>query len=150
MVNRQVDRSPERARQDYCKAIFQVGGGRPVRAADVARALAVSRASVTQIVRDLKRDGYLGPQAGHRLSLTEKGRRLALVMLRRHRLVETFLHAMLHVPLERLHAEAERIEHAVSNDVARRLEKLLRYPAVDPHGDPIPVAGGCVPRARRR
>ena len=147
MVNNGQDRSPERARQDYCKAIYQLGDGEPVRSARVARRLGVSRASVSKLARDLQRRGFVRDLgAGGELQLTPKGKRLALDMVRRHRLIETFLHRALGVPLERLHAEAERIEHAVSDDVAFRLEHFLGHPQFDPHGDLIPGAGG---KARR-
>ena len=66
-------------------------------------------------------------------------------MIRRHRLLETFLHTTLHVPLERVHAEAERIEHAISDDVAWRIATLLHRPACDPHGHPIPY-GDTLPK----
>ena len=133
------DRSPTRAREDYVKAIYQLGGGEPVRAAAVARYLAVSRVSVSKAKRLLESDGLLdGGSAGEPLRLTRRGKKLAVAMIRRHRLLETFLHSTLHVPLERVHAEAERIEHAISDDVAWRIATLLHRPACDPHGHPIP------------
>lgn len=138
MVNKMLDRSPERARQDYCKAIYQLGEGEPVRSAEVARRLGVSRASVSKLVRDLQRRGFVRVFGASRdLRLTARGRRLALDVIRRHRLIETFLHRSLGVPLDQVHAEAERIEHAVSGEVARRLERFLGYPQFDPHGDLI-------------
>lgn len=139
MVNTGQDRSPERARQDYCKAIFQIGDGDAVKPSDVARRLGVSRASVSKLARDLQRRGYVRDLApGGQLQLTGKGRRLALDMVRRHRLVETFLHRALKVPLERVHVDAEKIEHAISDDIARRLADFLGNPSCDPHGHPIP------------
>ncbi|HME80650.1 MAG TPA: metal-dependent transcriptional regulator [Candidatus Eremiobacteraceae bacterium] len=142
MVNTGQDRSPERARQDYCKAILQLGDGQPVKPADVARRLGVSRASVSKLARDLQRRGYVRALGGGQLQLSAKGGKLALAVVRRHRIVETFLHQALGVPLERLHAEAERIEHVISDDVAKRLEHLLGHPQFDPHGDLIPGTGG--------
>jgi DtxR family Mn-dependent transcriptional regulator len=145
MVDTGRDRSPERARQDYVKAIFQLGLSTPVRGAALARRLGVTRASVSKLVRSLQREGLVRPvSASDALELTAGGKRLAVNMLRRHRLVETFLHRMLGVPLHRLHADAERIEHAVSDDVARRLARFLNNPANDPHGDPIPDRAGRV------
>lgn len=139
MVNTTVrDRSPERARQDYCKAIYQLGDGQPVKSADVARRLGVSRASVSKLARDLQRRGFVRDLgAGGQLQLTQRGTRLALDMVRRHRLVETFLHRELGVPLERVHSDAEKIEHSISDDIARRLADFLGNPSTDPHGHPI-------------
>jgi DtxR family Mn-dependent transcriptional regulator len=143
MVNTGGDRWPDRARQDYLKSIYLAGSGQAVKAADVARRLGVSRASVSKRVRELERDGLVErDRSGVALRLTQAGRKIALAVIRRHRIVETFLHGSLGVPLDRLHAEAERIEHAVSDDVAMRLERLMRFPEIDPHGDAIPDARG--------
>ncbi len=136
---RTEDRSPERAREDYVKVIYQLAEQRPVRAVDLARYLGVTRASVSKFKRMLERQRLIEParRRTDSLRLTPKGRRLALRMVRRHRLVETFLHAALRVPLERVHREAERIEHAISEDVSARLAAYLGHPARDPHGHPI-------------
>ncbi len=142
------DRSPTRAREDYVKAIYQMAGGEPVRAAAVARYLAVSRVSVSKAKRVLESDGLLEHgNAAEPLRLSRRGRKLAVAIIRRHRLLETFLHTTLHVPLERVHAEAERIEHAISDDVAWRIATLLHRPACDPHGHPIPY-GDSLPKSK--
>ncbi len=139
MVNKQADRSRERAREDYLKAIYHLGSGAPVKPVLVARHLGVSRASVSKLRRVLERDGLL--QSAHKrvdaLQLTARGLALAMRMVRRHRLVETFLHRSLGVPLARVHADAERIEHSISDDIARRLASFLGNPACDPHGHAI-------------
>ncbi len=134
------DRSKSRAREDYVKAIHQLGSAGPVKAAGLARYLGVSRVSVSKAKSLLEQDGLLEPSAArsHPLQLTSRGRKLAIAMVRRHRLLETFLHSVLDVPLERVHSEAERIEHAISDDIARRLANLLGRPAHDPHGHRIP------------
>lgn len=139
MVNSD-DRSRERARQDYVKVIYQLGQDGPVRAAQLARRLGVTRASVSKFKRMLEREELLLParRPTDALRLTKKGQALALRMIRRHRLVETFLHRTLHVPLDRLHTEAERIEHAISDDVSTRLAGFLHHPITDPHGHAIP------------
>lgn len=135
-----LDRSPARAREDYVKAIYQLGEGTPVRAAAIARYLNVSRVSVSKAKRLLANDGLLEPERARStpLRLSRKGRALAVAMVRRHRLLETFLHRSLDVPLERVHAEAERIEHVISDDVALRIAAFLGRPRNDPHGHPIP------------
>jgi DtxR family Mn-dependent transcriptional regulator len=133
------DRSPSRAREDYVKAIYQLGDGLPVRAADLARYLNVSRVSVSKAKRLLEADGLIERGApAEPLRLSRRGAKLAVAMVRRHRLLETFLHRSLRVPLERVHAEAERIEHVISDDVALRIAALLGRPESDPHGHPIP------------
>jgi DtxR family Mn-dependent transcriptional regulator len=135
-----TDRSPARAREDYVKAIYQLGSEGPVRAAALARYLHVSRVSVSKAKRQLEADGLLERdlEPSQPLRLSRRGRKLAVAMVRRHRLLETFFHQALRVPLERIHAEAERIEHVISDDVALRIADLLGRPQSDPHGHPIP------------
>jgi DtxR family Mn-dependent transcriptional regulator len=135
-----TDRSPARAREDYVKAIFQLGGDGPVRAAALARYMHVSRVSVSKAKRQLEAEGLLEHvrEPSEPLHLSRRGRKLAIAMVRRHRLLETFFHRALRVPLERVHEEAERIEHVISDDVAMRIAVLLGRPQRDPHGHPIP------------
>jgi DtxR family Mn-dependent transcriptional regulator len=142
MVNKTRDRSRERAREDYVKGIYHLSGDAPVRAADLARHLGVSRASVSKSRRVLEAAGFVRASQGRvdALRLTPKGLELAISIVRRHRLVETFLHRALGVPLERVHADAEKIEHAISDDIAQRLAEFLGNPSTDPHGHPIPRA----------
>lgn len=134
------DRSSTRAREDYVKAIYQLGYAEPVKAADVARYLGVSPVSVSKAKRILERDGLLekSDRPTDRLVLTRAGRELAIGIIRRHRLLETFLYRSLEVPLELLHAEAERIEHVISDEIAERFAKHLGFPTSDPHGHVIP------------
>jgi len=141
------DRSPVRAREDYVKAIYQLGSGEPVRAAAVARYLNVSRVSVSKAKRLLQADALIEADSATSapLRLSRRGRALAIAMVRRHRLLETFFYRSLGMPLERLHAEAERIEHVISDDVALRIAELLGRPASDPHGHPIPYDDSLLP-----
>jgi DtxR family transcriptional regulator, Mn-dependent transcriptional regulator len=143
MVNKQADRSRDRAREDYLKAIYQLSDGNAVKAAELARHLRVSRASVSKIRRVLEHDGLIGRarRRADALTLTRRGLGLAVRVVRRHRLVETFLYRSLGVPLERLHRAAEKLEHSISDDVARRLSDFLGNPKRDPHGHPIPGTG---------
>ncbi|MGB8204932.1 MAG: metal-dependent transcriptional regulator [Candidatus Baltobacteraceae bacterium] len=149
MLEAGSDRSATRAREDYVKAVFQLGDDGPVKAADVARHLGVSPVAVSKAKRALQRDGLLEPDAAASsvLRLTRAGRELAVAMVRRHRLLETFMHRLLGVPLERVHAEAERIEHAISEDVAQRLARLMGNPARDPHGHAIPYTSAAARQA---
>ncbi len=138
------DRSPARAREDYVKAIYQLSADGPVRAASLARYMRVSRVSVSKAKRLLEADGLLERRRApsQPLRLSGRGYKLAVAMVRRHRLLETFLHRALRVPLASVHAEAERIEHAISDDIALRIATLLRHPRFDPHGHPIPYGEG--------
>ncbi len=140
MVNNQADRSRQRAHEDYVKGIYQLAGNAPVRAVDLARYLHVSRPSVTKSRRSLESSGLIQTSKGRtdRIALTARGAALAVRIVRRHRLIETFLHQVLKVPLERVHADAERIEHTISDDIAERLCRFLGNPTADPHGHPIP------------
>ena len=144
------DRSPERAREDYVKAIYHLSGNAPVRAAELARYLGVSRASVSKSRRVLERAGFVRAPRGRvdALRLTPRGLALAVSMVRRHRLVETFLYRELRVPLELVHSDAEKIEHAISDDIARRLAAFLGNPVTDPHGHPIPTEHSSIVTAR--
>lgn len=135
------DRSAIRAREDYVKAIYRLAEGGPVRAVDVARHLAVSPVSVHKAKLLLERDGLLvSDEATKCFSLTDRGRELALAIVRRHRLIETFLHRTLGVSIERIHGEAERIEHVISDDLAERFARHLGFPEQDPHGHRIPYS----------
>src|SRR5579871_1895833 len=144
-----TDRSSARAREDYVKAIYQLGADGPVRAAALARYLHLSRVSVSKAKRLLEADGLLEREASPSspLRLSRRGQKLAVAMVRRHRLLETFLHRALRVPLELVHAEAERIEHVISDDVALRIADLLHRPECDPHGHPIPYGDAVLKRA---
>jgi len=132
-----VDRSRPRAIEDYVKAIDYLAGERAVvRAVDVAHHLKISAASVSQFRPVLLADGLIA--TGAALRLTARGRALAHKMNRRHGVIETFLHESLAVPLDRLHAEAERLEHVMSDDVVERLAALTGDPACNPLGHAIP------------
>jgi DtxR family Mn-dependent transcriptional regulator len=144
MVNNQADRSRQRAHEDYVKGIYQLAGNAPVRAVDLARYLHVSRPSVTKSRRSLESSGLIQASKARtdRIALTTRGSALAVRIVRRHRLIETFLHQVLKVPLERVHGDAERIEHTISDDIAKRLSRFLGNPTSDPHGHPIPSPAG--------
>ena len=127
--------------EDYLKAVYEVARaeGRVTTTALAAR-LGVAPASVTGMVKRLA-DLRLVAHAPYRgVELTDAGRRIALETIRHHRLVETYLHDALGVPWDRLHDEAERWEHVLSEDLEARMDAALGHPTVDPHGAPIPTA----------
>jgi DtxR family Mn-dependent transcriptional regulator len=127
---------------DYIKAIWELGGVGSASTKDVADRLLVSPASVTNMFVRLQEMGLAEYERYQGASLTERGRVEALRLIRRHRLIETFLLEHLGYDWQEVHDEAERLEHAVSDGFTERLAQLLGHPDRDPHGDPIPSAEG--------
>jgi DtxR family Mn-dependent transcriptional regulator len=130
---------------DYLKAVWSLGRDGPVTTGGLAARLGVAPASVSGMVVRLHRLGLLAHVPYHGVSLTAEGNRQALRLVRRHRLLETFLVERLGYAWDEVHAEAEVLEHAVSDRFIDRLSRLLGEPTHDPHGDPIPTAGGAIP-----
>ena len=108
----------------------------------LAESLSVVPGTVTTMIKSLAVEGLVDHRPRQGVRLTEKGRRAALGVIRRHRLVETFLVSVLKMDWASVHSEAEQLEHAISEDVLNRLDALLGHPTTDPHGDPIPSAQG--------
>ncbi len=136
--------------EDYLKAIWKLSheGKGHVALGDVAGSLKVSAPSVTGMVRKMKAMGllYYAPYDG--VSLTPRGRKIALEIVRHHRLWELYLYTRLGVPLDRVDGEAERLEHVLSDDMEDLLARALGHPKHDPHGDPIPSKSGAVARVK--
>lgn len=131
--------------EDYLKTIYELESRRGSAAtSDVAGVLDVAPASVTGMVRRLAAQGYLDHVPYHGVQLTEVGRRAALRTIRRHRILESYLSDVLGYPWDRVHDEAERLEHAASDELIERMAVALGHPTVDPHGAPIPSADGTV------
>ena len=126
--------------QDYLKAIYQLGGSRgDVPTSALARMLAVTPASVSGMLRRLDELGYVAHPPYRGVRLTRKGSREAVEMIRHHRLLELYLSEVVGMPWDRVHAEADALEHVISEDLESRLDELLGYPTEDPHGHPIPT-----------
>ncbi|SHK95383.1 iron (metal) dependent repressor, DtxR family [Pseudonocardia thermophila] len=132
-----------RATEDYLKTIYHLTTrGEVVTTGQLAKELGVSSPSVSAMVKRLE-DGHLVDRPDPRsLRLTPAGERAALRVVRRHRLLETFLHRAAGVPWDEVHAEAELLEHALSERLEERIDAALGYPTHDPHGDPIPPRAG--------
>lgn len=132
--------------ENYIKQIyalqFEQGEGGNVSMGDLAGSLKVTPGTATSMVKSLSKSGLVEyvPRVGVKLS--ENGERLALLVLRRHRLIELFLVKTLGMEWHEIHEEAETLEHAISDRVLERIDDLLGNPEVDPHGDPIPSASG--------
>ncbi|MBK5110992.1 MAG: metal-dependent transcriptional regulator [Thermoleophilia bacterium] len=131
---------PTAAVEDYAKAIYSLTGWGPETAStnDLAARLAVSPGSVSAMIKKLDEAGLVEHVPYHGVRLTADGTRVALGVLRRHRLLELFLAEVLDVPWERVHDEAEVLEHALSEDLTELISTKLGDPEFDPHGDPIP------------
>ncbi len=110
----------------------------------LAKKLKVSNAAATDMARKLSRKGLLDYEKYRGISLTEDGYSLAIKVIRKHRLWETFLYKNFGMSLHEVHIEAEGLEHSTSDFLAEKLNKYLGYPTIDPHGDPIPTAEGVV------
>jgi DtxR family transcriptional regulator, Mn-dependent transcriptional regulator len=137
-----LTRSPSASVEDYVKAIWGVAGARAASTKDVAERLLIAPPSVTNMFVRLQEMGLVEYERYRGASLTERGRREALRLVRRHRLIETFLLEHLGYSWQEVHEEAERLEHAVSDEFTERLAEFLGHPDHDPHGDPIPTADG--------
>jgi DtxR family Mn-dependent transcriptional regulator len=132
-----------RSTEDYIKGIYRLQReDTPVATSMLAKHLKIGDGSVTDMLKKLSDKRLISYEPYQGVRLTQQGRRLALKMVRRHRLWEMFLVKFLHYPWEAIHDEAERLEHVTSDELEERLDKALDYPKVDPHGDPIPTASG--------
>jgi DtxR family transcriptional regulator, Mn-dependent transcriptional regulator len=138
---------PSHAVQDYLKAIYMLGERRsgPVSTKSLASWLAVSPASASGMLKRLAARGLVQHLPYHGASLTERGRQVALRVVRKHRVLETFLVQVLGMTWDRVHAEAEVLEHYVSDEVLDLMAAKLGHPTRDPHGDPIPARDLTVP-----
>lgn len=129
--------------QDYLKTIYSIArAGDGVHTSAIADRLKVSPASVTSMVKKLSGLGYLTYTRYQGVELTESGTEVALEVIRHHRLLELYLHHSLGIPWDRVHDEAEVLEHAISEDVEDAIAKILGNPTHDCHGDPIPPKSG--------
>lgn len=132
-----------RSVEDYLKAIYgQSQLGEAAGTSELARVLDVQPASVTGMIKKLAEEGLLEHEPYRGVKLTAKGTREALKVLRRHRIIETFLVEKLGYSWDDVHAEAERLEHTASDTLIERMADALGNPATDPHGSPIPTSEG--------
>jgi DtxR family Mn-dependent transcriptional regulator len=136
---------PNQSTEDYIKAVYKLQmNGKSVTTSRIAGHLGLADPSVTDMVKKLSAKKLLHHVPYRGVELTGEGRRLAMKMMRRHRLWEMFLMKFLGYTWDAVHDEAERLEHVTSDEMERRIDKLLGYPKLDPHGDPIPSADGVV------
>jgi DtxR family Mn-dependent transcriptional regulator len=126
--------------QDYAKAVYALEArrGAAVTTNDLAERLGVTPGSVSGMLHKLAELGLVEHEPYRGVRLTDRGRRVALEVLRHHRLIELFLAEELGMPWDQVHAEAEVLEHVLSEDLEQLISARLGNPTVDPHGDPIP------------
>ncbi|WP_133616210.1 metal-dependent transcriptional regulator [Leucobacter luti] len=134
--------------QNYLKVIWglQEWSEAPVSNSAIAESAGVRLSTVSDALRKLSDLELIGHARYGSVTLTELGREHAVSMIRRHRLLETYLVQALGYEWDEVHAEADRLEHAVSDELIHRVDRALGYPKRDPHGDPIPSADGLVHR----
>jgi DtxR family Mn-dependent transcriptional regulator len=142
-----------RAGQDYLKALFLLESERrggtddPVGTTTIAQHLEVTPASATSMLKKLDALGLVRYLPYRGASLSPAGAKVALEVIRHHRLIETYLAEALGVPWDEVHAEAEILEHALSEDLEERISAHLGHPTEDPHGHPIPAKDGSLPES---
>jgi DtxR family Mn-dependent transcriptional regulator len=134
-----------RAQEDYLKALYHLHGDqRPVPTRDLAQRLGISSPSVSEMVTRLTAQGLVEHDRYKGQQLTREGRKVALELVRHHRLLEMFLVQVLGYSWDEVHDEAERLEHVISERMEQRIFDLLGRPELDPHGHAIPSASGKV------
>lgn len=132
-----------RSIEDYLKIIYRLQAeSGSAQTSAIAERLSIAPPSVSGMVKRLAESGLLEHAPYKGVQLTETGQRQALRMLRRHRIIELYLIAQLGYAWHNVHEEAERLEHAVSDDLIERMDRALGRPSHDPHGAPIPTADG--------
>ena len=133
--------------QDYAKAIYTLESrDGAASTTDLATLLEVRPASVSGMLRKLSALGLVEHERYRGVRLTERGRRVALEVIRHHRLLELYLAQTLGLHVDDVHDEADRLEHVISEELEARIDRALGYPTHDPHGDPIPDANLQWPR----
>ena len=141
---------PTRSAEDYLKNIYHLQlEGSKVNTSSLAGILNISSASVSEMIGKLSKLGWITNKPYYGFRLTKDGERISVNLIRKHRLLEVFLHQHLSYRWEEVHMEAEKLEHACSDLFIEKLDKLLGYPKFDPHGDPIPDKNGSFPKSVR-
>jgi len=134
------------SKEDYLKNIYHIQetGGK-ANTGSLASILSVSPASVSEMVTKLSKQGWIENIPYHGFKLTKDGEKISINLVRKHRLLEVFLQQNLNYEWDEVHAEAERLEHMVSDKFIHKLDEYLGHPKFDPHGDPIPDKHGRIP-----
>jgi DtxR family Mn-dependent transcriptional regulator len=132
--------------EDFLKNVYALESvGLPASSSVIANRLKVSNAAVTDMSRKLADQGYIIYRKYRPVQMTPEGESIAIAVVRRHRLWELFLHQILDIPWDKVHNEAEMLEHQTSDYLINKIDSFLGFPRTDPHGDPIPDQSGFVP-----
>lgn len=135
------------SKEDYLSVIYKSSNSDgEIKAHQIAEKLNISGAAVTDMLRKLSKEGYVDYKRYKGIRLTKSGEEYARSMVRRHRIWELFLHQIVGLPWDKVHNEAENLEHSSSDQLIDRIEEMLDYPEFDPHGDPIPDRNGKMPK----
>lgn len=134
--------------ENFLKNVFTLRNdeGEKASTSNLSARLGISGPAITDMARKLASKGLIRYEPYKELELTEKGKEIAITVLRRHRLWEMFLHRVLKMDLSEVHSDAERLEHQTSDSLLARIDDFLGNPKFDPHGDPIPTADGTIHR----
>ena len=136
---------PGSASEDYLKAIYDLRAeDGVVTTTELASAMRVSAASTTNMIKKLAALKLVRHSPYHGVELTPAGEKIALEVVRHHRLIEAFLHEALGIPWDEVHAEAHKLEHVLSDNLENHIADFLGNPTEDPHGDPIPTKAGAI------
>jgi len=147
-----MDKMHSQAVEDYLKTIYEIEREQDKVATTVlAEQLGVAPASATGMIKKLAEMELVAYEPYQGVVLTQAGRRIAIEIIRHHRLIELFLAETLGVPWDQVHAEAHKMEHVISEDLVERIDTALGHPTTDPHGAPIPTRDGTIdqPPCRR-
>jgi DtxR family Mn-dependent transcriptional regulator len=137
------------SQEDYLTAIYRnLDEAGEIKPNLLAEKLEISNAAVTDMLRKLSRDGFVNYQKYKSIKLTNDGESYAKNMLRRHRIWEVFLNQTLGMSWDKVHEEAEKLEHSSSDELINLLEEFLDYPEFDPHGYPIPDKNGKIKKSK--
>lgn len=142
---------PDRS-QDYLKTIWDITellDDQPAALGDIAEKMNQKTPTASEAIKKLAARGLVNHEKYAGVTLTEQGKTLAIDMVRRHRLLETFLHDVLGYTWDEVHADADLLEHAASDQLIERIDAHLGRPRKDPHGDPIPTAEGVIEESPR-
>jgi len=138
------------SKEDYLSTIYKHrDSDGAIKSNQIAEQLDISGAAVTDMLKKLSKDGYVDYKKYKGIRLTKVGEEYAMNMVRRHRIWEVFLHQVVGIPWDKVHAEAENLEHSSSDELIDRLEEMLDFPEFDPHGDPIPDKNGNLPEQEK-
>ena len=142
---------PSSTVENYLKTIFMAeaqleNGQKLVPMGQLATTLGIAPGTATTMVKALAESGLAAYEPYNGVRLTSAGERLAARVLRRHRLIESFLVQVIGMNWDEVHEDAEQMEHVVSDRLIDRIDDMLGHPAADPHGDPIPTADGQLPQ----